>query len=68
MVEQLLAAGAPVNAKDMVRQEGGRIYRAYSKLRAHTFEQSVCVALNLRFTEKQSVCVTLDLAKKAVSV
>ena len=36
-------------------------YRAYSKLRSHTFEQSVCVTLNLTSTEKQSVCVTSDL-------
>jgi len=34
--------------------------RAYSKLSSHTFEQSVCVTLNLTSTEKQSVCVTLD--------
>ena len=42
------------------------LYRAYSKLRSHTFEQSVCVTLNLRSREKKSVCVTLDLtsAKK----
>jgi hypothetical protein len=28
--------------------------------RSHTFEQSVCVTLNLRSTEKQTVCVTLN--------
>ena len=36
-------------------------YRAYKKLRSHTFEQSVCVSLDLTSTEKQSVCVTLNL-------
>ena len=36
-------------------------YRAYSKLRSHTFEQSVYVTLDLTSTEKQSVCVKLDL-------
>ena len=36
-------------------------YRGVSNLRSHTFEQSVCVTLNLTSAEKQSVCVTLNL-------
>jgi len=37
------------------------MYRPYSMRRSHTFEQSVCVTLNLMSIEKQSVCVTLYL-------
>ena len=45
--------------------DGLQGYRAYSNRRSHTFEQSVCVTLNLRSTEKQSVCVSLNDLKSS---